>query len=67
MKGYTYTRVWEIDGTLVVAKTPEEAIGLMRERNKNDNFYQPRSVICVRADGGNGIFDYDALIADEER
>lgn len=66
MNGYTYTKVWQIDDMLVVANTPEEAIALMRKRNKNDRFYQPRSIIGLSSNGGNGTLDYDALIAEEE-
>ena len=60
MNGWTLTRVWEIDGRLVVARTIEEAIELIKTYHKDDHFYQPREVkgVCT----GSLQLDYDALI-----
>lgn len=61
MEGYTYTRIWQIDDRLVVAKTPEDAISIMRKYKKNDTFYQPNNIIAIGTESG-GVFGYDALI-----
>ena len=51
-----YTRVWEIDGTLVVADTIENAVALYRKSYKCDHDYSCvdiDSVEIVKTRGGN--------------
>ena len=51
-----YTRVWEIDGTLVVADTIEDAVALYRKSYKYDHNYvcmDIDSVEIVKTHGGN--------------
>ena len=51
-----YTRVWEIDGTLVVAPTIEDAIALYRKSYQYDHDYScvdVYSVEIVKTRGGS--------------
>ena len=61
---WTLTRVWEIDNRLVVARTIEDAIELIKTYYKDDHFYEPREIRCVSA--GQYPADYDALIKKQE-
>lgn len=65
MNGIALTRVWNIDGRLVVAKTAKEAIDLIKTYYKENTFYEPESIVGVSA-GGSLSIDYDALIREEE-
>ena len=62
MNGWKLTRVWKIDGKLVVAKTATEAIGIMKKYYNDNESYEPRSIVGM-SDSASG---YDALIADDD-
>ena len=65
MKGYSYTKVWEIDGRLVVAPTVEEAIALYKTHMGKDYLDEPKSILAV----GNSDFickSYNAIIKEEK-
>lgn len=65
MKGYSYTKVWEIDGRLVVAPTAEEAIALYKTYMGKDYLDEPKSILAV----GNSDFickSYNAIIKEEK-
>lgn len=65
----SYTKVWNIDGKLVVAKTLHEAISTYQSwYHKNSGF----SVCCDadiheirQVDNGSYVKEYDAIIADQ--
>lgn len=59
MNGWTTTKVFDIDGHLVVADSIEEAIELFRIYV--DNGFDPRSVSSVKSCTG----DYGAIIKEE--
>lgn len=63
MNGWTYTRVWQVDHKLVVAKTIEDAIALFKAYMGKDLTGEPRSVRAIGSD--NYLVDYDALIKGE--
>ena len=58
---HKFTRVWKIDGHLVVADTVEDAVKLMRDYYAENSFYEPVSIEGVSA-GGPLCSNYDALI-----
>ena len=59
MKGWTITRVWNIDGKLFVAPTIEQAIDLWRKFM--DTNEQPVSIEGVSVYGGCST-NYNAII-----
>lgn len=59
MNGWTLTRVWDIDGILVVAPTAGKAIELMKIYRK-DNYYEPHSIKGIST--GSLSQDYDVII-----
>lgn len=63
MNGWTLTRVWQVDHTLVVAKTIEDAIALFKAYMGEDLIGEPRNVRAIGSD--NYLVDYDALIKEE--
>lgn len=63
MNGWTYTRVWQIDHKLVVAKTIEEAIALFKTYMGKEYTDEPRNVRAIGSD--NYIVEYDALIKED--
>ena len=62
-KGWTLTRVWQVDHKLVVAKTIEDAIALFKTYMGEDFTREPRNVRAIGSD--NYLVDYDALIKEE--
>lgn len=65
MKGYTYTKVWEIDSKLVVATTIEDAIALYKTYMGKEYLDEPKSILAVS--NSNCICkNYDAIIKDNE-
>ena len=65
MNGWTITRVWNIDGKLVVARTATEAIDVLKKYCKENKFYEPHSIVGISA-GGTLSIDYDAIIAEDD-
>ena len=65
MKGYTYTKVWEIDSKLVVATTIEDAIALYKTYMGKEYHDEPK---IIRAVGNSeGVCrNYDAIIKEEK-
>lgn len=63
MNGYTFTRVWQVEHTLVVAKTIEDAIALFKTYMGKDLMGEPRNVRAIGSD--NCFADYDAIIKKE--
>lgn len=67
MNGYTLTRVWEIDGQLVIADTIEEAIALYKTYIGKDYYNEPISVKGVHSDSYPvSQMDYAAIIKEEK-
>lgn len=66
MNGYTVTRVWEIDGRLVVAPTVEEAIELYRTYMGKEYLDGPKRIQAVGATDRCIRPDYDAIIKEEK-
>lgn len=66
MKGYTYTKVWEIDRKLVVAPTIEEAIALYKTYMGKEYHDEPKNIWAV---GSSDCVcrNYDAIIKDNEQ
>lgn len=65
MKGYSYTKVWEIDYKLVVATTIEEAIALYKTYMGKEYHDEPKNIFAV----GNSdcvCRNYDAIIKEEK-
>ena len=65
MKGYSYTKVWEIDHNLVVATTIEEAIALYKTYMGKDYHDEPKNIWAV----GNSdcvCRKYDAIVKEEK-
>lgn len=60
-ENYERTRVWEIDGHLVVADKVEDAIAIMRDYYNENDFYEPSEINAVSA-GGPLNKNYSALI-----
>ena len=63
MNGLTYTRVWQVDHKLVVAKTIEDAIVLFKTYMGEDYRDEPSNVRAIGSD--NYIVEYEALIKEE--
>lgn len=63
MDKWTYTRVWQIDHKLVVAKTIEEAIALFKTYMGEDYKDEPRNVRAIGSE--HYIVEYDALIKED--
>jgi len=63
MNGWALTRVWDIDGKLVIAPTAEEAIALIR-KFAGDKYYEPSKIVAVSGD--SYIKEYNAIIKEEE-
>lgn len=64
MNGYKFTRVWEIDGHLVVAPTIEEAIELYRSYMGKEYHDEPKNIWAV---GNSDVCrNYDAIIKEEK-
>lgn len=63
MNGWTLTRVWQVDNTLVVAKTIEEAIALFKTYMGKELTGEPKNIRAIGSD--NYIADYNALIKEE--
>lgn len=65
MKGYSYTKVWEIDHKLVVATTIEEAIALYKTYMGKEYHDEPKNIWAV----GNSdcvCRNYDAIVKEEK-
>lgn len=63
MKGWTLTRVWQVDQQLVVAKTIEDAVALFKTYMDKDLMDEPKNVRAIGTD--TYIANYDALIKEE--
>ena len=63
MNGYTYTRVWQVDHKLVVAKTIEDAIALFKTYMGENYKDEPINVRAIGSD--NYVAAYDALIKED--
>ena len=63
MNGYTYTKVWQVDHKLVVAKTIEEAVALFKTYMDEGLTSEPRNVRAIGTD--HYLTDYDAIIKEE--
>ena len=64
MKGWTMTRVLQVDHKLVVANTINEAVELFRAYMGVDYSDEPYSVQAIST--SNAISDYNALIKEDE-
>ena len=65
MKGYSYTKVWEIDHKLVVATTIEEAIALYKTYMGKEYHDEPKNIYAV----GNSdcvCRSYNAIVKEEK-
>lgn len=62
MNGWTYTRVWQVDHKLVVAKTIEDAIALFKTYMGKEDTDEPRNIRAISSDR---FVDYDALIKED--
>ena len=59
MGKYSYTRVWQIDHKLVVAKTVEEAVAVYKDYM--DNSYGEPEIVRAISTTETTIKDFDAL------
>lgn len=67
MNGWTLTRVWEIDGKLVVADTIEDAIALFKTYMGKNYTDEPISVRGVHTDSCIiSQMDFVAIIKEEK-
>lgn len=64
MNGWTYTRVWQVDHKLVVAKTIEDAIALFKTYMGEALIGEPKNVRAIGIDK-KYVIDYDALIKED--
>ncbi len=61
MNGWTVTKVWEIDGHLVVAPTIEDAIALFKTYMGKDYRDEPKNITAI-GNSASCSWSYSAII-----